>query len=255
MPTRDTAWPDGTPCWVDYGAADPPAAKRFYGKLLGWRFTDEDPAFGNYVQALRHDRQAAGMGPLQSPGDSPAWTTYFATSDIGTHQARITENGGTVVVADMAVGPMGTMAIALDPQGNAFGLWQAGTHTGVQVYNEPGGLYWTEAAVDDPDAARSFYTAVFGYVWDAVPGLDDYMTFRSEDRPPEHPFGGLGGIASDAPRGWQTCFAVASTDDAVHTVEAGGGRVFTPAEDTPFGRFAVVQDPWGAPFEVMQTQN
>jgi uncharacterized protein len=22
--------------------------------------------------------------------------------------------------------------------------------------------------------------------------------------------------------------------------------------DTPFGRFAIVEDPWGAPFEVMQ---
>jgi uncharacterized protein len=23
--------------------------------------------------------------------------------------------------------------------------------------------------------------------------------------------------------------------------------------DTPFGRFAIVEDPWGAPFEVMQS--
>jgi predicted enzyme related to lactoylglutathione lyase len=30
--------------------------------------------------------------------------------------------------------------------------------------------------------------------------------------------------------------------------------VLTPAMDTPFGRFAVVSDPWGAAFEVMQTQ-
>jgi hypothetical protein len=25
-----------------------------------------------------------------------------------------------------------------------------------------------------------------------------------------------------------------------------------PPMDTPFGRFAIVEDPWGAPFEVMQ---
>ncbi len=253
MPTRDIPWPDGTPCWIDYGAADTAAAQAFYADLLGWRFTDEDPAFGNYVQALLHDRQAAGMGPLQNPDDSPAWTTYFATGDIGTHQARITENGGTVVVADMAVGPMGTMAIALDPLGNPFGLWQAGSHTGVQVYNEPGALYWNEAAVEDPSAARDFYTAVFGFRWDEVPGADGYMTFRSEERPPEHPFGGLGGLAPGAPRGWQTCFAVASADAAVDVVGSGGGTVLTPSMDTPFGRFAVVQDPWGASFEVMQT--
>jgi uncharacterized protein len=255
MSTRDDPWPDGTPCWIDYGAADPPAAKRFYGELLGWTFTDEDPAFGNYVQALLRDRQAAGMGPLLGADDSPAWTTYFATSDIGAHEARITDNGGTVVMADMAVGPMGTMAIALDPQGNAFGLWQAGTHTGAQICNEPGALYWNEAAVDDPDAARTFYGAVFGFLWDEVPDAGGYTTFRSEERPPEHPFGGLGGLAEGAPKGWQTCFAVASADDAVAAVERGGGRVLTPALDTPFGRFAVVADPWGAPFELMQTMD
>ena len=30
MPTRNTPWPAGTPCWVDYGAADLDAAKAFY---------------------------------------------------------------------------------------------------------------------------------------------------------------------------------------------------------------------------------
>ena len=80
------------------------------------------------------------------------------------------------------------------------------------------------------------------------------MTFRTEDRPAEHPLGGLGGLTPDAPKGWQTCFAVASTDDAVTAVEPRGGRVLMPAMDTPFGRFAVVSDPWGAPFELMQTE-
>ena len=53
---------------------------------------------------------------------------------------------------------MGTMVIALDPGGNPFGLWQAGMHTGARIYNEPGALYWNEAAVEDPAAARAFLT-------------------------------------------------------------------------------------------------
>ena len=43
-----------------------------------------------------------------------------------------------------------------------------------------------------------------------------------------------------------------SSDDAVATVEKGGGKVTMAAQDTPFGRFAVVEDPWGAPFSVME---
>ena len=53
------------------------------------------------------------------------------------------------------------------------------------------------------------------------------------------------------PKGWLVCFAVASADDAVATTESQGGKVVMAPMDTPWGRFAVLEDPWGAPFEVM----
>jgi predicted enzyme related to lactoylglutathione lyase len=252
MPTRDTPWPNGTPCWVDYGAADMDAAKAFYADLFGWTFTGGDPEFGGYLTAMLDGRQAAGFGPLMSPDDSPSWTTYFATDDAGGTVARIRDAGGTVVFEPMAVGPMGTMVIALDPQQNAFGLWQAGTHTGYQIHNQPGSVAWNETMVDDTAAARKFYTAVFGFTFDQMTpedGMDlDYATFHTGG----NPLGGLGASDPSMPKGWMVCFAVASTDDTVAAVEAKGGRVTTPAEDSPFGRFAIVEDPWGASFEVLQ---
>jgi hypothetical protein len=248
MPTRNTPWPDGTPCWVDYGAADIPAAQAFYGSLLGWDWTEDSPEYGGYVNALKDGAQAAGLGPLMEPGASPSWTTYFAASDAAATCERIRQAGGTVVVEPMEVGPMGTMVVARDPQGNQFGLWQAGTHTGVEVFNEPGALAWNDAAVDDPAAAREFYSAVFGFRFDELEGMGGYATFATDERP----LGGLGGVTPGAPRGWATCFAVASADATVAAVEAAGGKVTMAAEDTEFGRFAVVQDPWGASFSVME---
>ena len=248
MPTRDTAWPDGTPCWIDYDAADVAAARTFYADVLGWTFEDGDPEYGGYASCLASGRPAAGMMGQMSTDDPPRWTTYFATSDAAATVERITGAGGTVLVPPMQVGPMGTMVVALDPAGQPFGLWQAGTHTGVQIYNEPGGLVWNEAAVPDPDAARAFYGAVFGFTFDEVEGAGGYTTFRTGDRP----LGGLGSLSPGQPAGWTTCFSVASTDDAVAAVERGGGKVVMAAQDTPFGRFAVVEDPWGAPFSVMQ---
>jgi predicted enzyme related to lactoylglutathione lyase len=248
MPTRDTAWPAGTPCWVDYGAPDIDAARSFYGGLLGWEFTGGGEEYGGYLNAARDGRLVAGLGPRMNESDPVAWTTYFATDDSEATAARITEAGGTVVVPPMDVAPFGRMTIAVDPTGTMFGLWQAGEHTGFQRYNEPGSVTWNEAALADPDAARSFYAAVFGYSYDEVPGAEGYTTFRTGD----HPLGGLGGAQPGSPSGWLVCFSVASTDDAVAAVEAAGGKVTTPAMDTPFGRFAVVEDPWGAPFEVMQ---
>ena len=248
MPTRDTPWPDGTPCWVDYGASDLDATKEFYGDLLGWEYTGGEPEFGGYVTATRNGEQAAGLGPQQDPNDPPRWTTYFAADDAAATAGRIRDAGGTVLVEPMEVGPMGTMVIALDPQGNPFGLWQSGMHTGFRVFNEPGGVTWNEAAVDDADAARAFYGAVFGFRFDEVPDAGGYTTFAIGDRP----LGGLGAHQSGSPKGWTTCFSVPSVDEAVAAAESAGGKVTMAAMDTSFGRFAVLEDPWGAPFSVMQ---
>jgi len=253
MPTRDTPWPNGTPCWVDYGAADLDATKAFYAELLGWEYIGGGAAFGGYLSVTLKGRMAGGMGPQQDPDDPPRWTTYFAADDAAATAARIKEAGGRVLVEPMAIGPMGTMVIALDPQGNPFGLWQAGFNTGVQIHNEPGALAWNEAMVDDTAAAKEFYTAVFGFTFDQmspeVAGEGaDYATFGTGG----NPLGGLGASDPSMPKGWLTCFSVASTDDTVAAVEAKGGTVTMQPEDTPFGRFAIVEDPWGAPFEVMQ---
>jgi predicted enzyme related to lactoylglutathione lyase len=248
MPTRDTPWPNGTPCWVDYGASDLDATKSFYRSLLGWEYTGGEPEFGGYLTANVNGRAAAGLGPQQDPNDPPRWTTYFATDDAAATSSRIKDAGGTVLVEPMEVGPMGTMVIALDPQGNPFGLWQGGMHTGARIHNEPGALAWNEAAVDDPEAARAFYSAVFDFRFDEMPDSGGYTTFTTGD----HPLGGLGGHQPGSPKGWTTCFAVTDTDAAVSAVEAAGGKVTMAPMDTEFGRFAVLEDPWGAPFSVMQ---
>lgn len=248
MPTRENAWSAGTPCWIDYGAADMDAAKAFYTDVLGWTYTGGEPEYGGYLTCHVKERATAGMAPQMDPSDPPRWTTYFATDDAEATAARITDSGGTVVVAPMDVGPMGRMVIALDPQGNPFGLWQAGQHTGVTIHNEPGALAWNDAAVDDPQAAQAFYGAVFGFRFDPIEGMDGYVTFATDS----NPVGGIGGLQPGAPKGWATCFSVASTDGTVATVEKGGGKVTMAAQDTPYGRFAVVEDPWGASFSVMQ---
>ncbi|NHC44954.1 VOC family protein [Motilibacter aurantiacus] len=248
MPTRDTAWPPGTPCWVDYGAADLEAAKEFYAELLGWAYTGGEAEFGGYLDCRRGGRAAAGMGPQQDPSGPPTWTTYFATEDAAAACARVTSAGGTVLAGPVAIADLGAMAVALDPQGSVFGLWQAGRHIGAEIVNEPGSLVWNEAAVDDPVAAREFYTSVFGFGWEEVDELPGYATFAMDDG---RPLGGLGGLTAGSPKGWATCFSVASADAAIAVAERRGATVTYPAEDTSFGRFAVLQDPWGASFCVM----
>jgi predicted enzyme related to lactoylglutathione lyase len=249
MPTRDTVWPAGTPNWVDYPAADIDAAKAFYGAALGWTFTEGQPEFGGYLTCLANGKAAAGMMPRMTESTPAVWTTYFATDDAAASVAAITDGGGTVVAPPMAVGSLGTMAIALDPQGNGFGVWQAGDFIGAEIYNEPGGLVWNDAAVVDPDAAQQFYGSVFGWRFDRMEmdgGPPDYSTFTHDGRP-------LGGLyrGEAGSTGWATCFSVGSTDEVVASVESRGGSVAMPPTDMPFGRFAALVDPWGGRFTVM----
>jgi predicted enzyme related to lactoylglutathione lyase len=247
MPTRTTPWPNGTPCWVDYGAADLEAAKNFYATLFGWEYTEGSEEYGGYINSTKNGELAAGLGPRMEESQPVTWTTYFATDDSEAAVQRITEAGGTVIVQPMDIAPFGRMTIALDPQGNSFGLWESREHTGVRIYGEPGSLAWNEAVVEDPAAAKEFYTAVFGFRYDDVEGAENYSTFATGDQP----LGGLGGAQPNMSRGWLVCFLVGSADEVCATTESHGGKVTMAPMDTPWGRFAVLEDPWGAPFEVM----
>ena len=123
---------------------------------------------------------------------------------------------------------------------------------GMSISNEPGAVVWTEQISRDPDRARAFYGAVFGYTFAATDGAPDYWTIT----PPgvTESVAGLGtwqGAVADAPPHWMTYFLVDNVDDTVATAEGAGGTAVQPPADTPFGRIAVLVDPAGAMFSVM----
>ncbi len=78
--------------------------------------------------------------------------------------------------------------------------------------------------------------------------MGGYCTFSTGG----DPLGGLSRHEPASPGGWSTCFAVSSTDAAVAAAESAGGKTLMPAQDSPYGRFAVLEDPWGAAFSVME---
>ena len=159
------------------------------------------------------------------------------------------EYGGYLMCETRGFAATGMAPIARDPQGYPFGAWQAGEHIGARIYDEPGALVWNEAAVEDIAGAQAFYSAVFGFHFDEIEGMNGYGTFAID----EPPLGGLGGLQPGVLAGWSACFSVAVTDDAVVAVEAGGGKVTMAAQDTPYGRFAAVEDPWDAGFPVRRS--
>ena len=150
---------------------------------------------------------------------------------------------------------MGTMVIALDPQGNPFGLWQSGMQ-----HRRPDPQRARRAGLERGDGRRhrgrrsSSTRPSSGSRFDQMDAETAgeghrlrHLQHRGEPARrsrrlgPEHAEG-LG----DLLRG------------ELHRRGGGGGRGEgrqgrpCRAMDTPFGRFAIVEDPWGAPFEVME---
>jgi uncharacterized protein len=253
MVTRDTAWPAGTPCWIDIGVADMPKAKAFYSALLGWEIIDGPPEAGGYSMCEIGGQQVAGIGPKMGPADMPTfWTTYLATDDADETAAKIRAAGGQIMMEPYDVMDVGRMLIATDPGGAIFGAWQARAHTGVQLANEPGSLIWSENMSRSYEANKAFYAAVFGYQFGDI-GAEG-MKYSTLDLG-GHTVGGIGEISADQPAEtpayWGTYFAVADTDAAVNKAVELGGTVVGPAWDSPYGRMAVVSDDQGAIFALM----
>ncbi len=251
MTIRTSPWPPGTPCWADLTVPDVEQAKAFYEAVLGWGFSDTGDEYGGYVSALRRQSPAAGLGPKREPGPI-AWTLYLATDDVETITQAVTANGGTVILPAGDVGDLGRMAMATDPAGAVFGVWQANSHIGASLVNEPGGIAWEDLRSTDPVAARDFYVAVFGYQANALEMAGpEYWTFHHPgDRAP---LGGMGGMMGETGGShWVVYFSVEVADDAAASAERTGGSLVRPAFDSPFGRMAELADPFGARFTVIQ---
>jgi len=254
MVTRDTAWPPGTPCWVDLGVEDIPKARAFYSALFGWDIPEGPPEAGGYSVASIGGRPVAGIGPKGQEEAPCSWTTYLASEDADETAAKIKAAGGQVLVEPMDVMDVGRMMVAVDPGGAVFGVWQARAHTGAQVVNEPGSQIWNENLSRNYEGNKAFYGSVFDYHFGDI-GADgmNYATLDLDGRT----VGGIGEIGTEqpaqTPASWGTYFAVADTDGAVAKVTELGGSVIAPAWDSPYGRMAVVADDQGALFAVMST--
>lgn len=251
MTIRTTPWPAGTPCWVDTSVDDLAAATAFYGPVIGWTFVDSGEQFGHYTLCQHDGHAAAAITPVQpgAPGPAP-WTVYLASDDAAATAERVAEHGGTVVVGPEQIPGVGVMAVAVDPTGAAFGIWQAREMVGFEIADEPGGVAWTDVRVTDVAAAKAFFTAVFGWTYRPVEGAPtDYVTVHLG--PGGAAVGGLGGMTG-APEGtpshWLTYFSVADVDAAAERLTALGGETLMPAITTPFGRMGAYADPTGVPF-------
>ncbi|MFF3487237.1 VOC family protein [Streptomyces sp. NPDC002701] len=250
-----TAYAPGTPCWVSLMVHGMAATQQFYGDLFGWKFQPGPQQLGAYVRAQLDGQEVAGIGQLPPDRHLPvAWTPYLASDDVDLTAQTVRHCGGTVGVGPLVADEAGRLAIASDPSGAVFGIWQAAAHLGASITGVPGTLAWNELITRDSAGVARFYERVFGYQEEPVVSADfDYLTLHAAGRP----VAGIHGVGAALPRDrgahWMTYFEVADVDTAVTHVDDLGGHVLKPAHDSPHGRVATVADPEGAVFSVVRT--
>jgi predicted enzyme related to lactoylglutathione lyase len=269
MSQRDGYQP-GVPCWVAAVLPDPNGAVGFYTELFGWEAANLMPSDspGAYYMCTLRGRPVAAIVSQHGapPPPRPAWTTHVWMGSADEAAGRVVEAGGSRLGEPFDSPAGGRQAVLADPSGAAFCAWQPGTHRGAQLVNEPGAWSMSFLNTRDPDEAKSFYSAVFGWETDTfdtggsqitlwrVPGyvggepdqpvardVVAAMAPMSADRFP-----------ADAPAHWSVDFWVADAEGAAQAAGRLGGAVIAGPYEVPGFHQAVLADPQGATFTVSQ---
>jgi predicted enzyme related to lactoylglutathione lyase len=120
-----------------------------------------------------------------------------------------------------------------------------------------GSFSWVELATTNQNAAKNFYTSLFGWSINEFPigpgGV--YTIFRLQDRDAAAAYT-LQAELKGVPPHWNLYITVDNADQTAAKAAELGGKILQPAFDVmDAGRMAVVQDPTGANFMVWQAKN
>ena len=270
MSERDRYIP-GVPCWVDTSQPDPAAAVEFYGGLFGWEFENVMPpdAPGAYFTARLDGRDVAAVGS-QPAGSPPAamWNTYVWVTSADETAKKVWAAGGSVITEPFDVMDAGRMAVFADPAGAVFCAWEPNRHRGAELVNQHATLNFNDLHTPDPEGAKAFYGAVFGWetleldggfaMW-TLPGYGDHLEqgdpgLRARMADVGAPEGfedvvaSLAAISDDTPPHWGVTFAVDDADAIAARAAELGGTVLVAPLDAPWVRMTVIADPQGATF-------
>jgi predicted enzyme related to lactoylglutathione lyase len=250
-----TSHPPGTISWTDLATSDQEGAKQFYAALFGWEYDDRPVGDeGTYSMAQLGGRGVAalaGQRPDEADqGIPPHWNVYVTVEDVDATAGQVAGAGGQLLAEPFDVFDAGRMAVLADPAGAALCLWQPGTNIGAELVNVPGAMAWADCASADPAAAQPFYSALLGWRFEQMSEEPPYWVIYNGERNQ----GGLTAAPPGVPSNWYPYFGVIGIEETLQLAEASGGTPFMGPIEVPNGRFALIQDPQGAPFAVLEAE-
>lgn len=247
----------GKVIWADLVTPDLAAAERFYGGLLGWTFQSIHAGKSDYALALADGRPVGGLFQQAIPAGEhrqSAWLTFIAVGDVDAAKQAALAQGAKVLSDSKSYPSRGRQAVLSDPEGAVFAIIASSSGDPPDFLAAPGEWIWSSLLSRDPGSEAAFYQRVFSY--DAFDMASDdgleHVILSSDD----FARASVNAFPADAARRhahWLNFIRVDNTADAAAKASALGGRVLVePHADRHGGQVAVVADPAGAPFGLME---
>ena len=113
-----------TPVHFEIPADDVEALAQFYRELFGWKIEKAPGPMEYWMISTAPEGQGVGGGMMkrQMPQQPPI--IFYSVESVDDYLKKVLALGGKVVVEKRAVPTMGYFAVALDPQNNAFAVWE-----------------------------------------------------------------------------------------------------------------------------------
>jgi predicted enzyme related to lactoylglutathione lyase len=247
----------GKVIFTELATPDLAAAERFYGGLFGWTFHDIQLGPVRYAQASLNGDPIAGLFQKSLPAGNdrrPAWLNFISVEDVDVTAKLAVQNGGTVLREAHDILGRGRQAVLADPQGAVFAILASSAGDPPDDLADPGEWIWNSLITRDPDTDAAFYQKLFGYEVFDLSSSDnaDHLLLATDniERASVNPFPVSGRGAYPH---WLSFVRVEDADKVADKVQTLGGRVLVaPRPDRHGGKIALVADPAGAVFGLLE---
>jgi uncharacterized protein len=247
----------GKVIFVELVTPDLAAAKQFYAGLFGWTFRDVQAGGTEYAEASLDGRPVAGLIHRDVPAGKqrqPAWLSFIAVSDVDAAKEIALQHGAKVLFEPHSIPDRGREAVFADPQGAVFAVLASSSGDPPDVLAEPGEWVWSSLITSDPDTDAAFYQTLFDYEVFELPADEgaQHLMLASDN----YARASANTLPANKPNMHPHWLNFVRVEDAVRMTEklvALGGRVLVePRVDRNGGKVAVVADPQGAPFGLLE---
>jgi predicted enzyme related to lactoylglutathione lyase len=174
--------------------------------------------------------------------------------DVGAAKKVALQNAAKVLFEPRSIPDRGRQAVFVDPQGAVFAVLASSSGDPPDVLAAPGEWIWSSLITRDPDTAAAFYQKLFDYeVFELPPGEGTQHLLLASDNYARASVNTLPANTPNAHSHWLNYVRVEDTVKMTAKVVALGGRVLVePRIDRHGGKVAVVADPLGAPFGLLE---